>query len=290
MKRPKKVRGGGAGGSGGEGLDVLYYNQLLDILRHQQEAGIAYYGDMVYQYKPVPPEAYPASWKGHATAAAAAAQASGRQALPNAGAAERFTGETPSTPQTAPGLAPGFNYRLGSMSAPPLRGSTFAGGSGLQTTLEKPMKNRHRLLLPPAGTGIPPSPEEDTGSFPAATKAAKMIFEAREKYKGTPEEDRWKAKLADELEAKSKAMEGEEMRGPFSEEEDTLLLVARYIYGNRWFHVEKCIPRRVAGQSNKHWHGILKGRYKKEPWCERVLAPPPELVTAGRYSMTEKPF
>eukprot|EP00850_Spirogloea_muscicola_P002270 SM000008S22359 [mRNA] locus=s8:1229083:1230696:- [translate_table: standard] len=272
MKRPKKARGGGAGGSAGEGLDVLYYNQLLDILRHQQEAGIAYYGDMVYQYKPVPPELYPVSWKGHTAAAAAAAQASGRQALLHAGAAQQFTGE------------------LGSMSAPPFRGSTFVGGSGLQTPLEKPMKNRHRLLLPPAGTGIPPSPQEDTGSFPAATKAAKMIFEAREKYKGTPEEERWKAKLADELEAKSKAMEGEEMRGPFSEEEDTLLLVARYIYGNRWFHVEKCIPRRVAGQSNKHWHGILKGRYKKEPWCERVLAPPPELVTAGRYSMTEKPF
>jgi len=42
-------------------LDVLYYNQLLGVLRDQQERGEAFYGNFVHDPKPVLPEAY-AEW------------------------------------------------------------------------------------------------------------------------------------------------------------------------------------------------------------------------------------
>ena len=41
-----------------EALDPLYYNQVLDVLRRQQDLGLAFYGSFVYEPKAVAPEAY----------------------------------------------------------------------------------------------------------------------------------------------------------------------------------------------------------------------------------------
>lgn len=39
-------------------MDVMYYNQILDTLRHQQDLGLAYYGNFVYEPMSVPIESY----------------------------------------------------------------------------------------------------------------------------------------------------------------------------------------------------------------------------------------
>eukprot|EP00897_Mesotaenium_endlicherianum_P005602 jgi/Mesen1/506/ME000104S10600 len=146
----------------------------------------------------------------------------------------------------------------------------------------------------PLALALPlPLPQAYLWEGPAYITAAKARYTAAGSSNGggsgvggTKQADRWKHQMVAELEARARQYssggsggEGADKAGPFSDEEDMLLLVARLVYGNKWQNVEKAIPGRTAGAIKKHWHSTMRERYKRTAWATRLLLAPPRELT-----------